>query len=325
MHDAIRRKLLIAAGAALGASLLRAQPSGGRVHRITILHTAPAFNAAFLARMRELGYTEGRNLQVDQSLDVTTPNVLERLPEVAAAAARQRSDLILAGGGEAVVKAIQAAAPGVPLVMLFIDVDPAAVGLVASLARPGGNVTGVYSQNVILAGKRLEFLKEAVPATRKVAVLFDASTRAQLEGAQQAAGAAKLVLLPREMRGSAYDFRGALREAAKRGADSVLVLSSAQFYPHRADLARAMIELRLPSAGNTEFARSGALLGYGPSFPAMFAQAASHADRILRGQKAGELPIEQADRVERIVNLATARELGIAIPDTVQQTADLIR
>jgi len=324
MHDAIRRKLLIAAGAALGASLLRAQPSGGRVHRITILHTAPAFNAAFLARMRELGYTEGRNLQVDQSFDVNTPNVLERLPE-AAAAARQRSDLILAGGGEAVFKAIQAAAPGVPLVMLFIDVDPAAGGLVASLARPGGNVTGVYSQNVILAGKRLEFLKEAVPATRRVAVLFDASTRAQLEGAQQAAGAAKLVLLPQEMRGSAYDFRGALREAAKQGADSVLVLSSAQFYPHRADLARAMIELRLPSAGNTEFARSGALLGYGPSFPAMFAQAASHADRILRGQKAGELPIEQADRVERIVNLATARELGIAIPDTVQQTADLIR
>jgi len=324
MHDAIRRKLLIAAGAALGASLLRAQPSGGRVHRITILHTAPAFNAAFLARMRELGYTEGRNLQVDQSFDVNTPNVLERLPE-AAAAARQRSDLILAGGGEAVFKAIQAAAPGVPLVMLFIDVDPAAGGLVASLARPGGNVTGVYSQNVILAGKRLEFLKEAVPATRKVAVLFDASTRAQLEGAQQAAGAAKLVLLPQEMRGSAYDFRGTLREAAKQGADSVLVLSSAQFYPHRADLARAMIELRLPSAGNTEFARSGVLLGYGPSFPAMFAQAASHADRILRGHKAGELPIEQADRFERIVNLATARELGIAIPDTVQQTADLIR
>ncbi|MCC6197766.1 MAG: ABC transporter substrate-binding protein [Burkholderiales bacterium] len=325
MHHAARRKLLIAAGAVLAPPVVWAQPGKGRTARIAILHSAPVFRASLVKRLAELGYVDGKNVQVDVQVDTQLPNPLARVPAAAAEAVRRGVDVIVAGGGEALVKAVREGAPATPLVMIFVDFDPVATGVVKSLARPGGNTTGVYSQTIILAGKRLELLKEAIPATRRVAVLFEAATRGQLEGAQQAAGAAKVILLPQEMRGSAYDLRGTLREAVKQGADSVLVLSWAELYAHRADLARALIELRLPSSGNTVFARSGILLGYGPNFEAMWAQAASHVARILRGQKAGELPIEQVDSFERIVNLATARELGIAIPDTVQRTADLIR
>ena len=322
MHVAVRRRLLIAACAALTAGALRAQQR--RVGHIAILHTTAAFSAAFRARLRDLGYVEGQNLRIDERLDVATPDVLERLPAAAAEAAREGADLIFAGGGELTVKAIQRGAPDTPLVMLFIDVDPVARGIVASLSRPGGNVTGIYSHHIELAAKRLQFLTEAVPSTRRMAVLYDASSRDQFKSAESAASATGLTLIPQELRGSTYDVEGALRDASRRGADSVLILSSAQFFPHRAAIARTALSLRLPSAGNPTFAESGALLGYGPTLLGMFVQGAAVADRILRGAKPADLAIQQADRIELVVNQATAHALGLSIPRSLLDRADRV-
>ncbi|MFO1304537.1 MAG: ABC transporter substrate-binding protein [Burkholderiales bacterium] len=322
MHAAGRRRLLIAACAALATGSGRAQQR--RAGHIAILHTTPAFSAAFRARLRELGYVEGQNLRIDEGLDVATPQVLERLPGAATEAASEGVDLIFAGGGELTVKAIQRGAPNTPLVMLFVDVDPVARGIVASLSRPGGNVTGVYSHHIELAAKRLQILREAVPSTRRMAVLYDASSRDQFKSAQDAASAISLTLIPQELRGSTYDVDGALRDASRQGADSLLILSSAQFFPHRATIARTALALRLPSAGNPTFAEMGALLGYGPTLPGMFAQGAEIADRILRGTKPADIPIQQADRIELVVNRTTANALGVSMPRSLLDRADRI-
>ena len=323
MHVAARRKLLIAAGAALIARALHAQPVR-RVNHIAVLHTAALFTVAFRARLRELGYVEGQNLRIDESLDVSVPDALQRLPAAAAQAAKDGVDLIFAGGGEPMVKALQQAVPTTPLVLLFVDFDPVARGIVPSLSRPGGNVTGVYSHHVEIAAKRLQFLKDTVPPTRKVAVLYDASTRDQLKSAEEAAPSTRVRLIPLEMRGTAYDFEGAMRGAVGQGADSVLTLSSAQFFVHREKIVRTALQLRLPLAGNSLFADMGALVGYGPSLPGMFAQGAEVVDRVLRGSKPADIAIQQADRIELVVNLATARALGVSIPRSVLDRADRV-
>ena len=316
-----RRKLLIAGAAALAQSVARSQPSGGRVHLVSIMHTAPVFNKAFLARLKDLGYTQGSNLRVEEAVDTNVADALARLPSAAAEAARRGSDLIFAGGGVPVVKAIQSAAPATPLVMLFIDVDPVSAGLVKSFAHPGGNVTGIYSRNVALAAKRLELLKEAVPSATRIAVLFDESTRDQLEAAREAAIALRVTLVIRERQGPNYDFNDALRSAVKEGANALLILSSAQFFDARLQIVAMARELRLPSMGNPLFADSGALLGYGPDFPAMFAKAADYADRILRGSRPADLAIDQADSPELIVNRKTSLELGIRVAPSFEARA----
>jgi ABC-type uncharacterized transport system substrate-binding protein len=320
VHVASRRKLLIAAGATLVHRALHARPAR-RVSHIAIMHTTPEFNVAFLARLRELGYVEGQNLRVDVGPAVSVPDVLEQLPGAAAQAAKDGVDLIFAGGGEPLVKALQQGAPATPLVLLFVDFDPVARGIVPSLSRPGGNITGVYSHHIETAAKRLQFLKDTVPTTRRVAVLYDASTRDQLKSAEEAAPSTRVTLIPLEMQG-AYDFEGAMRDAVRQGADSVLTLSSAQFYVHREKIVRTALQLRLPLAANPLFADIGALVGYGPSLPAMFAQGAEVVDRVLRGSKPAGLAIRQSDRMELVVNVDTARALGLTIPTSVLNRAD---
>jgi len=324
MHCFSRRKLLIAGAAALAQSVSRAQPSGGRIYRVSIMHTAPVFNEAFLARLQDLGYTAQKNLQVYTVVDVNTFEALAQLPAAAAEAVQRKSDLILAGGGAPVVRAIQQAAPATPLVMIFVDVDPVSAGLIDSFAHPGGNVTGIYSQNVALAAKRLQLLKEAIPSATRIAVLFDESTRDQLEAAREAATALQVTLVVRERRGSDYAYKDALRSAVKEGVNALLILSSAQFFDARLQIPAIARELRLPAIGNVLFAESGALLGYGPTFPAMFAKAAEYADRILRGGKPAELAVDQAGLPELIVNRKTSLELGIRIPPSFEARAHRI-
>jgi len=321
MHCFSRRKLLIAGAAALAQSVARSQPGRRRVYRVSIMHTAPLFNKAFVARLNGLGYVVGDNLRVEEAVDTNVADALAQLPSAAAEAAQRRSDLIFAGGGAPVVRAIQNAAPATPLVMLFIDVDPVSAGLVKSFAHPGGNVTGIYSQNVALAGKRLQLLKEAIPSVSRVAVLFDESTRDQLEAAREAATALRMTLVVRERHGPNYDFDDAVRSAAKEGANALLILSSAQFFDARSQISAIARELRLPSMGNPLFADSGALLGYGPDFPAMFAKAAEYADKILRGSRPADLAVDQADLPELIVNARTAAAIGIKLAPSFEARA----
>ena len=316
MTRVTRRSFLIAAGSSLLAGC------GERIYRVAVVHSAPVFTAIMQERLNALGYVEGKNLRVEEFFSTTQP--LSQLPQAAAKAAASRPDVIFGGGGETFVKIVHAAAPNVPCVMLFVDFDPVAAGVVASLAHPGGNMTGVYSQHVDLAGKRLETLLEVAPSARRVAVLFDISTRDQLAHAESVASRAKVTLLPDDMQLRNYDFVGAVTESARRGAEALLVLSSAQFFGHRRTIANAAREHKLPAIGTAPFADSGLLLALGPSFSAMYTLGADYIDRILRGRKPGDLAIAQVDRFELAVNMRTAAEIGIAIPEAVLRRADQV-
>jgi putative ABC transport system substrate-binding protein len=320
MRHVTRRQLLMAAGALLAQSLARAQQPGPRVYRVAILHTVPPFYGAFLGRMRELGYIEGQNLLVDIRASAGEP--VDRLPAAATEVASRRPDVIVAGGGEFVLNAIKDAALATPIVMVFVDFDPLATGHVASLSHPGGNVTGVYLQHTDLAAKRLELLKEAVPSASRIAVLFDFSTRDQLRMAQAAASNLGVTLLPQELRGTPYDYEGALRAATREKANAVLILSSGEFFFDRFKIMNSTRQLRLPSIATMPFADAGPLLCYGPNFVTMFALAARYADRILKGEKPADLAIEQPTRFELVVNLKTAKELGVTIPGPMLRRAD---
>jgi len=315
-----RRQLLIAAGALPVWPLAMAQQKGGRVYRIALLHIGPPFAKAFLGRLRELGYKEGENLLVD----IPAEEPLDRLPAAAAAVAARRPDLIVAGGSEYVLKVVKGAAAATPIVMVFVEFDPEATGHIATFARPGANVTGVYLQHVDLAAKRLELLKEALPSARRIAALFDFSTRDHLRQAQAAASNLGVTLLPQELSGTTYDYEGALRAAIREEATAVLILSSGEFFAYRFKISDAMRRLGLPSVATMPFADAGALLCYGPNFETMFALAARYADRILKGDKPADLAVEQSNKYELVVNLKTAKDLGITIPESVRSRADQV-
>ena len=315
-----RRKFVgaVAVGAGAPVLLVRAQ-RGERVFRVAIVYSAPIFSASFLKRLRALGYEEGRNLQVESVSAVTS---LDQLPAVAAEMAGRHPDVMFAGGGEPVLRAITQAAVATPIVMLFIDFDPVARGYVASLARPGGNVTGIYLQQLDVAAKKLQLLKEAVPSAKRVAALFDNSTRDQYRVAESAAPQLGITLLPRELQGNPYDFEGAVQSAANDRADAVLILSSGVFFPARHILMDAIRKHRLPSMGSVPFRDAGTMLCYSANFHDIWMRAADYADRIFRGQKPAEMAIEQPTKLEFIINLQTANSLGIVIPEPLLRRAD---
>jgi putative ABC transport system substrate-binding protein len=307
-------------GAIAPVRLVRAQ-RGERVFRVAIVYAAPEFSASFLERLRALGYREGSNLQVESASNLTS---FDRLPVVAAEMDSHHPDVMFAGGGEPLLRAITQATGITPIVMLFVDFDPVAKGHVASLARPGGNVTGIYLQQLDVAAKKLQLLKEAVPSARRVAVLFDISSRDQYRVAQSAAPQLGVTLLPRELQGDPYDFEGAVRSAAADQADAVLILSSGAFYPARHILMNAIQQHRLPSMGSLPFQDAGTMLCYSANFHEIFARAADYVDRIFRGQKPAEMAIEQPTKLEFVINLRTAKSLDIVMPESLLRRADVV-
>ena len=315
-----RRHLIIAGGSLAALSLLLLAPwQSEQMQRVAILHVATPFADAFLSGLRERGYEEGRNLVVDR---ITTEGPIERFPAEAAQMIARRPDLIVTAGSEFVLNAIERAAPSTPVVMLFIDFDPVASRHVASLAHPGGNVTGVYLQHTDLAAKRLQLLQEAVPSIRRVAVLFDTFTREQKDLAQDAAKDLGVDMLPLEVQGNVYDYGGALDDAVRQKADAVLILSSGEFFRDRFAIMKAINAHQLPSMATTPLADAGPLLCYGPDFPKMYFLAAKYGDQILKGRKPADLAIEQPTTYQLIVNLKTAAALGIAVPETLQRRVD---
>lgn len=308
-----------ALGAGLFAtrSIARAQTEG-RIFRVGMLGVASPFNVIFLDRLRELGYEEGRNLLFDFQVG-TRP---DQLPAIARQLVNNRPDVIVAAGSESVLDSAKGSAGATPIVMLFIDFDPLAKGYVASLSRPGGNITGLYLQQTELAAKRLELLKEAVPSARRIAVLYDASTNGQQRLALAASKALDVTLLPQELRGTTYDYDGALRAAINEKAQAVLILSSGRFFPDRFTIMNAIQKYRLPSMATTPFVDAGPLLCYGANFPDMYRRTAGYVDRILKGARPAEMPIEQPTRFQFIVNKKTARSLGITIPQSLLLRAD---
>jgi len=275
---------------------------------------------AFAQRLGELGYVEGRNVLIEFRSAEGRP---ERFPGLMSDLVRLGVDVILPVGPEASLRAAQEATTTVPIVVVAIDYDPIARGYVGGLARPGGTTTGLFLRQPELTGKRLELLKEVVPKGRRVVVFWDAFSADQLKEAEAAARSAGLQLQRFEFRDPPYSFDGPMRAAVRQQASALLGLASPIFFRQRAELAGTAIKNRLPAiVPFREAAEDGVLMAYGASLPDMLRRAAEYIDRILKGAKPADLPMEQPTKFELVVNLKTAKAIGLTIPQSVLGRAD---
>jgi ABC-type uncharacterized transport system substrate-binding protein len=300
-----------------------AQPSG-KVARVGILSAgqsrSTSFYQAFEHRLRDLGYVEGQNLLIEFR---TGEGKAERYPALVAELVDLHADVLLVAGPEATLRAARNATCTIPIVMLAIDFDPIARGYIAGLPRPGGNITGLFFQQLELTGKRLEILKDVLPQLAQVAVFWNAFSADQLPVAEAAARGLGVHLQPVALRQPPYDYASACRAAAEGHAEAVLLLNSPVFFRGRAPLLELLGTHRLPAIfGHREFADAGGLMAYGASFDEMFRRAADYVDRILQGAKPADLPVEQPRRFELVINLKTAQALGLTIPPTLLFQAD---
>ena len=210
----------------------------------------------------------------------------------------------------------------IPIVIVAIDYDPLALGYIASLNRPGGNVTGLFFEQIDLTEKRLQLLKEAVPGRSTMVVFWDRASEGQWQAAQRAAPTLQLRLAGAELREQPYDYEGALRETAD-DRSALLFTSSPVFFNDRNRLSEVILRHRLPAAfSQREFVAVGGLLSYGPDFIALFRRVAEYVYRIAKGASPADLPVEQPTKFQLVINLKTAKALGLTMPQTLVVTAD---
>ena len=326
-----RRFIEVIAGGLLAAPLAAEAQQAAKVPRIGYLGNYPpgAFpqnHEAFLQGLRDLGYVEGRNVVIEYR---DAEGKVERLPILAAELVALKVDVIVTGGGTPTALAAKQATKTIPIVFAAA-IDPVADGLVTSLAQPGGNVTGLSGLIPDLVGKRLEQLKQAVPGVSRVAVLWlpgalgERTDKDMLTGADVAARALGIQLQFVEARGPA-DFDRAFSEMTRARADALTVLPSSMFSIERRRLVDLAAKNRLPAVyERREFVDAGGLMSYGPDFADLFRRAATYVDKILKGAKPGDLPIEQPTKFELVINLKTAKALGLTIPQSLLQRADQV-
>jgi putative tryptophan/tyrosine transport system substrate-binding protein len=273
---------------------------------------------AFAERIHELGWIEGHNVAIERRW---SEGRRERAAEIAAEFARLKVDVIVTyGGAVPVVKQVTATIP----VVFAIAVDPLGTGIVSNLSRPGGNVTGMSMQQAEIGGKRLELFREIVPGLRRLAIMFDggyAGSVRESDEVQTVARKLGLEVTLHEFR-SAEDF-ASIFDAIKASADAVYVIESDLLVSHRALIVALALKTRLPTTfSNADSARAGGLMAYGPDIPALFRGAADQVDKILRGANPGDLPVEQPTKFDLLINLKTAKALGLTIPDKMLTVAD---
>ena len=322
-----RRRFLRTLSASLLAVPLAAEAQqAGKVPRIGVLGESspsdrPPLLDAFRQRLRELGWVEGQNIVIDYRY---AEGRVDRLPDLAAELVRLKVDLIVSGGTQ-VVTAAKNATETIPIVMIAVR-DPVGTGLIASLARPGGNVTGVsgYAGLEIVA-KQLELLKETVPKIRRVAILSNPANayhQLAIREVNVAARSLGVQLQLLEARGP-NEFDGAFAAMAKERVGALLVLSDAMLNSHRTRLADLAARSRLPAAyGVRESVEAGGLMSYGPSFLDLYRRSAAYVDKILKGAKPADLPVEQPTKFELVINLKAAKSIGLTIPQQVLSRAD---
>jgi putative tryptophan/tyrosine transport system substrate-binding protein len=318
--------LLVALTLLVAPLAAEAQPPG-KVYRIGYLGTTPLpahLWDALLEGLRERGYIEGRNLVFERRV---SEGHAERFPAFAAELVRLRVDLILVSTTPAAIAA-KHATQTIPIVIPTAN-DPVGAGLVESLARPGGNVTGLSQTSPDLAGKRLELLKDVVPGLSRVVVLSNAANPANASAWQETQAAARALgvqLQSLEVWGP-QDLEGALALTAKSRPDALLVLGDALIAMHRQHIAEFATQQHLPSVfGGREWVVAGGLMSYGPSVPDLHRRAAYYVDRILKGAKPGDLPVEQPLTFELVINLKIAEALGLTIPPPLLfQATEVIR
>jgi len=331
MGAAVILRTALAACMALGilASPLAggAQPAG-RVYRIGYLSSqspsaAASHLEAFRQALRDLGYVDGHNLRIEYRF---AEGKLDRLVGFAAELVRLNVDVMITGGTPG-TRAAQRATRTIPLIMTVVG-DPIEAGLVASLAKPGRNVTGLTQMAPQLSGKRLELLKEAFPRTSRIAVFVDADLSIPQMAFQETRAAAKMLgirLLPLEVRGPHPDLDGAFRTATSQGADALMTVAGPIVELHRKRVVELAAKSRLPAIYPTsEFVEAGGLMSYGPDRVDLSRRAATYVDKILKGAKPADLPVEQPTKFELVINLKTAEALGITIPQSLLLRADQV-
>ena len=308
---------------ALLAAPLAVDAQPAKIPRIGVigeLSPDDPFLAAFRQGLRELGYAEGKNIAVEYRYAHV---MVDRFPEIVAELLRVNVDLLMVGGAVS-ARAARAQTTTVPIVFALPG-DPVGSGLVASLAHPGGNATGMSTLLPELSRKQLELLKAAVPRVSRVAVLYNSAGRRgglALEATREAARALTLELLDFEIR-QPNELESAFAAARAHRADALLALAAPIFGNELARLVELTARHRLPAIyGRREFAEAGGLLAYGPSFPDNFRRAATYVDKILKGARPADLPVEQPTKVELVINLKTARALGLTIPPSLVLRAD---
>ncbi len=299
-----------------------------KVHRVGWLAgraiadaVTPEIYEAFLHGLRELGYVEGRNLVIVRR---DAEGQLDQLPALAAELVRLPVDVIVTTGGVPGTRAAMQATTTIPIVMAEAG-DPVGTGLVASLARPGGNVTGLSVMAPDVVAKQLQLLKEAAPQISRVAVLYNPAypaTVLDLREAQAAAPALGLTILPMEARTSdELDDKFTLMMSL--GADSLLTFGDPFTFGYQRRILDFVAKSRLPAVYHArEFVKAGGLISYGPSYRDVHRRAATYVDKILKGAEPGDLPVEQPMKFELVINLKTAKALGLTIPPSVLFQAD---
>ncbi len=277
---------------------------------------------AFRQGLRELGYVEGKNIVIEYRY---AEGQLDRLPALAAELVRLKVDIIVTAGG-AVTRVAKETTSTIPIVMAF-DNDPVGNGFVASLARPGGNITGLSTHYPEISGKQLELLKEIVPKLSRVAVFGTSTgpvTAQSLREIDLAARAFGVTLQHLDVL-SPKDIETTFRAATNGRADAVLVLVGGVFLSQRKQIADLAVKSRLPAIyGRPEFVEDGGLMTYGVNVTDLFRRAAVYIDKILKGAKPADLPVEQPLKFEFIVNLKAAKQIGLTIPPNLLARADKV-
>jgi len=278
--------------------------------------------AAFQKGLRDLGYVEGKTIIIEYR---SAEGRFERLPGLAAELVRLKVDVLVAEGAPA-AHAAKNATSVIPIV-IGNAADPVGTGLVVSLARPGGNITGLSDFNLGVVTKRLELLKEVVPRASRVAVLMNPTNPTnplQLKEIEAVAPAMGVTLLPLEVRG-ADDIEPAFDAVRKHRAAAILVFGDPMFGTHRRRIAELAVKSRLPAIyGGAEAVDAGGLMSYGANFGDLYRRAAVYVDKILKGAKPAELPVEQPAMFELVINLKTAKQIGLTIPQSVLHRADRV-
>jgi putative ABC transport system substrate-binding protein len=317
-----RREFVSLFGGAAATWPLAAHAQGGKLPTIGFLGAdATAFSpwtAAFVARLRELGWIEGKTIAIEYRW---SQGRSERYAEIAAEFVHLKVDAIVTVGSA--VPIVRQATTVIPIVFA-VGIDPVGAGLVASLAHPGGNVTGLSIQANELAGKRLEFARELVPQLRRLAIMFNvgnAQPVLEMGETQAAARMLGLDVVPLVIQ-RAEDIAPAFAGLKSR-ADALYVAVDQLMVANRTNILTSAIGTRLPTIFSTrDFVKAGALMSYGPSYTERFGRAADYVDKILHGAKPGDLPVEQPTKFELVINLTTATALGHDVPDPLLARAD---
>jgi len=319
-----RREFITLLGGAAAWPLPAHTQQAGKLPTIGFLGAATAsvagqWFAAFVQRLHELGWMEGRNIAIEVRW---AEGRSERYAEIATEFVRLNVDVIVTIGTPASLAAKQATSV-VPIVFVAAS-DPVGTGLVASLARPGGNVTGLSNQQADLAGKRVELLREVVPALRQLAIMANVDNSAsvlEMREVQTAARTIGLEVAILEVR-QAEDIANGF-ELLKNRADALYVVSDPFLGSNRVRINTLALGMRLPTLhAFREYVEAGGLMSYGPNFPHLFRRAGDHVDKILRGAKPADIPVEQPTKFDLIINLTTAKALGLTVPATLLARAD---